>query len=180
MGSTSVHLRRGEYDKAVADLTDAIRLEPKSPRGYSNRGNIYLLRGQYDKAAADLDEALRLDPNNAVVIHNRAWVWATCPEAKYRDGKRAVESATLACQLTSWQNAQMIDGLAAAYAEAGDFDAAVKYQKRVLEFTGLAQNSSVIAQQQLRLYEDHKPYHEGQPALPPPQAIGDPSIRRGP
>ena len=51
-------------------------------------------KGRYDEALADLDEAIRLDPRNAPGYNGRAWLRATCPEAKYRDGKQAVESAT--------------------------------------------------------------------------------------
>ena len=59
---------------------------------------------------------------------------ATCPEAKYRDGGKAVESATRACELTKWKSSEFLNTLAAAYAESGDFDAAVTWQTRAIGF----------------------------------------------
>jgi len=49
-------------------------------------------KGEYDKAIADYNEALRLDPGDAVTYNTRAWLRATCPDAKYREGKPYRES----------------------------------------------------------------------------------------
>ncbi len=63
----------------------------------------------------------------------RAWIWATCPDSRYRDGKQAVESATRACELTGWKSPDELDTLAAAYAESGDFTAAAKWGQQAAE-----------------------------------------------
>jgi tetratricopeptide (TPR) repeat protein len=54
---------KGDYDRAIADLTEAIRLDPKYVWAYASRGEAYRMKGDYDRAIADLTEAIRLDPN---------------------------------------------------------------------------------------------------------------------
>jgi tetratricopeptide (TPR) repeat protein len=51
--------------QAVADYSQAIRLDPKYIPAYANRGYVYYKRGDLDRALADFDKILELDPNNA-------------------------------------------------------------------------------------------------------------------
>ena len=90
---------------------------------------------------------------------NRAWLWATCPAAKYRDGKRAVASATRACELRGWKDPYGLDTLAAAYAEAGDFAKAVVYQ-RVANDLYQGEQARRKGEERLALYKEGKPYRE--------------------
>ena len=43
------------------------------------------------------------------MLNELAWLQATCPEAKARDGKQAVEHATRACELSAWKEAAFLD-----------------------------------------------------------------------
>jgi len=149
-----------EASGAEADYSEAIRLDPKYAEAYYIRGRAWGNKGEYDRAIADYNEAIRLDPKSTWAYNNRAWLWATCPDDIYRDGKRAVESATRACKLTKWKEAFSLGTLAAAYAESGDFDAAVKCQEKAQAMypddkyreKGLAR---------LELYKAHRPYRGG-------------------
>ena len=62
----------GEYNKAIADYTEAIRLDPKYKQAYTNRGVSYAKKGEYDKAIADFTEAIRLNPTQPMSYMNRA------------------------------------------------------------------------------------------------------------
>ncbi len=59
------YARQGIYDKALADLDAAIRLDPKSAYAYLERAGCYYMQGRYDRALADTNQSLRLDPKNA-------------------------------------------------------------------------------------------------------------------
>lgn len=62
---------QGEYDRAITDFDQAIRLDPEYPDAFNNRGVAYSGKGQYERAIEDFDQAIRLDANYAIAIYNR-------------------------------------------------------------------------------------------------------------
>jgi Flp pilus assembly protein TadD len=126
----------------------------KSDEAYSD--------GHYRQAMVDLHEASKLDSENAFLLNNYAWILATAPDEKARDGKKAVQVALKACQLTAYQNAADVDTLAAAYAETGDFDNAVKWETKYLTSLSLTPSDATDGQTRLALYQAKKPYHAEQ------------------
>ena len=94
-----------------------------------------------------------------------------------RDGKQAVVHATRACELTGWQYPMCISTLAAAHAEAGDFDRAVKFQKDALSFPAFEEQVGKAGQERLQLYAQKKPYRDpafAPRAVAPPPGEGKP------
>lgn len=152
------HLK-GDYDEAIANFNESIRLKPDYAEAYNNRGIAEALKGDYGKGIADLRESIRLKPDYVNAYNSLAWLLAVCPNPNVRNGVKAVEYATKACELSEWKVPALFDTLAAAYAETGDFDNAVKWENK-----SLASNASYATLermgQRLSLYEQKKPYHE--------------------
>jgi tetratricopeptide (TPR) repeat protein len=151
-----------ETDKALADFNEAIRLAPEARGAYLDRGIIWEEKGEYAKALADYDHTIRLSPKDPHTHNARAWLLATCPDATYRDGAKAIESAKKACELTESKQAMFLDTLAAAFAETGEFESAVKWQSKAIELAPSPEDKRDF-QARLRRYEDKKPYRQNRP-----------------
>jgi tetratricopeptide (TPR) repeat protein len=152
----TVYNRKGDRDKAIADYTEAIRLAPKYAKAYYNRALVYQAKHDYERAITDFGQAMQLDPKNPDACENLAWILASCPQAHLRDGTKAVSYATKACELSEWKGS-VLSTLAAAYAEAGDFDQAIKWQSKYI--SAASETDKPNAQVRLALYEKRKPYH---------------------
>jgi tetratricopeptide (TPR) repeat protein len=168
--------RRGDYEKAIAYFDECLRLDPNESNVFAARGSIRLARGEYGLALADLDKVIALldkvvpiRPNLANALKSRAWLRATCPDAEYRDSKAAVASATRACDLTGWKDASCLATLAAALAEAGDFQGAVKRQEEAIVLSPHDELRRKDYGSRLGLFRAKKPYRAemtGRPAPP--------------
>jgi Tfp pilus assembly protein PilF len=160
------------YDKAIADYTEAIRLDPTCVLSLANRGLAWQDKGEYYKALEDYGRAVKVDPRYARGWVARAWLFATCPDKKFRDGKMAVESATRACELTGWKEAGKLGVLAAAYAEAGDFAKAVRLQEKAND-RATDPDDRRKGRDMLQLFKKGEPYRTPRPETPgrPPEAL---------
>jgi len=152
-----------QLDKALADLNKSIQLDPKQSFAYSNRGRVYMKRGDYPEALADYDKSIAIDPDDWTAFNGRARIMATAPDFEFhlRDGKQAVELATKACEMSAWSEWICVATLAAAYAETGDFEAAVKWQKKAIQMSQPAEEKDQHENEhRLELYEAEKPFYE--------------------
>lgn len=158
------HWYKRDYPKALADYTEALRLYPDISdisTVYYLRGNAHHESGEYAKAEQDYRAALDGDPDYHDLLCRWAWQLATCPDPKFRDGKRAVEMAARANEKWGWRIAEHVDTLAAAYAEVGRFDEAIKWQERALQRLGDRKPKQREAmQERLGLYREKRPFRE--------------------
>jgi tetratricopeptide (TPR) repeat protein len=151
-----------EYARAAEDFTKLLELDPKSAGdALFFRSEAHLKMKDNAKAVADLEQWAALQPTRPLPYGRLAWLWATCPDDAARDGAKAVEYATKACEMTGWKDPEQLQAMAAACAEQGKFADAVKWQKKALEQPGLARRPEAEpARARLRLYEEGKPYRE--------------------
>ena len=63
---------KGDFDRAIRDFDQAIKINPNYPDALNNRGLAYISQGQFDRAIQDFDQVLKLDPKDADAIRNRA------------------------------------------------------------------------------------------------------------
>ena len=153
----------GRYKEAVDAMTRAIKLRQDDrglARRRSGRGNAYFHLGDFKRAQDDFVAAVRLDPRDADVLNNVAWFRATCPDASFRNGKEAVELASRACQLDKWKDADEIDTLAAAHAEAGNFAEAERYQLKALSLLSGDEALRPKFQARLKQYRAKQPIRQ--------------------
>jgi S1-C subfamily serine protease/Flp pilus assembly protein TadD len=147
---------KDEYEMAIQDYSQAIRLDPTHAFYYSFRGGAWREIKAYGNALKDYEEAIHLDPSEDIFYTEIAEILATCPEKRFRDGNRAIQMATKACELSEWEDHFALQSLAAAYAETGHFDKAEYYERKALDVApeGLRDDY------RLKLYKQKKPYRE--------------------
>jgi tetratricopeptide (TPR) repeat protein len=150
---------QGRPEKALETMNQAVEIDPLCAESHGNRAVVYLAMGAFDKALDDLDEVLRVAPDSARALRERAWIIATCTDAKVRDGEQAVTSAARACELTGWDDMPCLITLAAACAEAGDFAGAVKWQQKVVQSLPAQSPLKHEYERVLDRYKAKKPYH---------------------
>ena len=148
---------KGEYDKSFSDFSEAIWLNPLNSSFHSNSAEVLLAIGEYADALDAEAEALRLDPKNWDAIRGVAYIRATCPIEEYRDGAKARTDAEEACRITGWKEWQCLGTLAAAYAETGDFDNAVRWAKKSVRAATMADGRRKLCDQ-LAFYCKKQPF----------------------
>jgi len=118
--------------------------------------------GKFDSALDVLLLGVSNVPNNIDMKNNAAWIMATSQNRALRDGKRAVELATEACEYSGFNNHSLLGTLAAAYAETGDFAKAMYYSERAAELAGIQDNDEAagIHRERRARYESKRPLRQ--------------------
>lgn len=149
---------KGEYDRSISDVNEAIRLEPNLASAYKNRGRAYQAQGDIGLAIEDYKKSMQLDPNYEVAHTHFAWLLATSREQRHRDGAMAVKFAERACQLTNWEDPSCMSALAAAHAEEGNFDEALRWERKAQDLYTPKQKEKWAFLEEL--YESGQPYRQ--------------------
>ena len=155
--------RMGKLDAAITNFEETIRLKSDLAVAYRSLGDLFLATGRFSDALVQYRQFLILEPNSAEVLGRTAWLLATHNDPAVRNGVEAVQLAEKACQLTGYAQAQPLNALAAAYAEAGKFDLAVNTEQKALEIARAKNQANLIPMSEslLKLYQSGKPYREG-------------------
>ncbi|MDR3617839.1 MAG: tetratricopeptide repeat protein [Paludisphaera borealis] len=149
---------QGHFDLAIEDVDKAMAFGRSHAATYRLRGDAWYAKWDYEKAIANLDYAAGQDPLDHEALDGLAWILATATDERVRDGGRAVESATRACQLTDWKNPEHLATLAASFAEVRDFENAVKRQQAAIDLTEDPPTQE-LRRERLALYAARQPFH---------------------
>jgi tetratricopeptide (TPR) repeat protein len=159
-----IFAREGKYELAIQDCDEALRQNRTFIDAALLRANINVGRGKYAEASKEFNSLIAMRPATVTLaraLSERAWFQATCPDASFRNGQQAVKDAKAACSIVSWKDEDMIDTLAAAYAESGDFDSAVRYAQQALAIKDISPRVSKRIQAHLALFQRHQPIRSG-------------------
>jgi Tfp pilus assembly protein PilF/cell division septation protein DedD len=149
-----------DYDRAIADCTKALHIDPGYAVAYLNRGRAWFSKKDCAGAITDFEKALDVNPNYAEAANQLAWTLAVCPDDRYRNGAKAVEVAKKVTETNP--EAGFRATLAAAYAEAGKFEDAVKVQESIIALLNEKGKKEQLSdyEERLKFYKNHRPWRE--------------------
>lgn len=151
-----------EFDAVIAQQTRFLDAN-ETAEAHLRRGLAWQAKGELVEAATDFEAARKLDPDSGQALRLLAWMLATSPEDKFRDERRSLKFAREAMAKGDVDDALLLDTLAAAQAEAGDFEAAVAsagQAARAAEDSRDPQVREMLPEirKRIALYENQQPY----------------------
>jgi tetratricopeptide (TPR) repeat protein len=169
IGSADAHnnlayilVRLHKLDAAVAEFKAAISLQPEMWQALYGLGDTLSRQDRYGEAVAAFSEAVRARPDFVEALNRLAWLLATNPEARLRDGAQAIALAGKACRLSNYSQPIMLRTLAAAHAEAGQFGEAIAAAEKARS-QALSGGQNELAnriEELLTLFRAGKAFHE--------------------
>jgi tetratricopeptide (TPR) repeat protein len=155
-----IYRSEGKYELAIQDCNEALRQYPGCVEASLLRASVKVHLGKHADALKEFNYLISLHPRPVTLaraLSDRAWFQATCPDPAFRNGKQAVKDAKAACSIMQWKDEDMIDTLAAAYAETGDFASATRYAAQALTIKGITPLDAKRIQQHLTLFQQNRP-----------------------
>jgi len=158
----SAYSSKGDHERAIDDFATAIKLDRTSAEAHRNMSLELLRQGKAKEAIKYSREAVGLQGDWPEGLNDLAWMLATIEDDQLRDGVEAVRLAEQASQLTNHKTASILDTLAAAYAETGQFDKAVDIAETAIQLASAAGEGALAEdiRSRLDLYKAKRPYRE--------------------
>jgi tetratricopeptide (TPR) repeat protein len=153
---------QGKFDEAIPEYRRTLELVPDSAQAHFRFGQALQGQRNFGAAIQEYQKALDLAPGHLPVHLSLAWLLATCPDNSLRNGKKAVALAEQAGLISGAESPQLLDTLAAAYAEAGRFPEAIETARRALNLSAVQNNKPLaeVIQTRLKLYEAGSPFRD--------------------
>jgi tetratricopeptide (TPR) repeat protein len=152
--------QKGDLPGGILHLQKALQIHPDSVDARYNLGRALALQGNTAEAVAQYTAALAIHGQHIPSLNNLAWIFASHPDAAFRNGNRAVTLAEEAVQLSGGEDPLYLDTLAGAYAEAGKFPEAIATAEKALRLEKAAGKSTEPLERRLQTYRSGKPVRE--------------------
>jgi tetratricopeptide (TPR) repeat protein len=154
--------RQGDAPSAIREWRRALELDPQNVDVHGALGDALRAQGRTAEALAEWRAVIELRPNDVETLRKAAWALSTSPDAAIRNGEEAMAYAVRAMQLSIRKDARILDTLAAAYAEKGDFSYAEYIERQALFAPGLFEEPALKDQILARraLYLSHQPFRD--------------------
>jgi tetratricopeptide (TPR) repeat protein len=156
------YVQQGELAAASEHYLAALKSRPDFPEAQYQLALIAAARHDFKEGRRLLELAVQGKPDWPEALNNLAWLLATQNDPAVRNGAEAVKLAERAVELRKGQDAEQLDTLAAAYAESGRFEDAIKTAQRGIQGAKAAGQTNLVATiaSRLRLYQSKQPYRE--------------------
>jgi tetratricopeptide (TPR) repeat protein len=149
---------KGETEKAIADLTQLIQEHPMQSDAYMQRSLIYQDRDEDEAALEDAKRAHFRAPFDPLVMNNLAWLLVTSEDPEVFDVERGLELAQRAAR--TMEAPHIVDTLAVAYAQKGDFEKAIELEEKAVALLGEEDKARDRYVRLLEHFRQRKPYSE--------------------
>ena len=158
---TTLH-QLGRLGEAISHYQKAQELLPDNESVHFNFAKALLQQGRTGEAITQYQSALQIDPADVEAQNNLAWLLATSGPASLRDGNKAVQLARRANELAGGKDPVILGTLAAALAEAGQFDEARRSTQQAIALAQAAGQPELVRRlnSELLLYQTGRPFHQ--------------------
>jgi tetratricopeptide (TPR) repeat protein len=150
-----IWFQKGRFDESIADCNIIIKNNPQTAVAYRDRADAYYWKRDYKEAIKDYSKAVEINQKDSYAYNNLAWILATCKDANFRDGKSALVYAKKAVDLNP--SKVNLGTNAAACAENGMFDEAIKIMKKIVAED---KEHNPKNKKYLDLFQRHQPLRE--------------------
>ena len=155
-----------ELSRKMAQALQALATDPADPPGLTALVRLQLELGNGRRAVDHLRAAVARRPDSTVLLNALAWQLATWPDELVRDGGEAVELAERACRMTGNARPDYLSTLAAAYAELGRFEDAVRTVRTALDLVADSGPERDLLERRLATYQEGRPCRQERPNGP--------------
>ena len=160
-GLAHCRFRIGRLQEAISDYSAVVAAAPGDLDALINRAEAYQAAGQWEQAALDYRESLHSPDRTPRALASAAWFMATCPEARFRAPQKALELSQQALASAESPTARLLDTVAAARANSGDFEGA---RSAIAEAVSLAPQDPALGDRQA-LYSQDRPFRQPSAAI---------------